>query len=158
MPGWTQLVPIAVYRQQRGPCEIGMYRFAWPRRAQAWAYQSQSRLLCMRARCQVEGWDSLLTQCCSCAEANIGKFTARNLANTLWGLAKISHSPGAQVLLALREESIKKIADFNAQNIANTLWAFASLGKAFRQAPVLYPKVPSCASLHSTLTTVVQSV
>ena len=57
------------------------------------------------------------------------KFTARNLANTLWAMAKINLDPGVEVLAALSKEAAEKMADFNAQNIANSLWAFAILGK-----------------------------
>ena len=59
----------------------------------------------------------------------MSKFTARNLANALWAMAKINLNPGEEVLSALSNEAIKKIADFNAQNIANSLWAFATLGR-----------------------------
>ncbi len=59
----------------------------------------------------------------------MSNFTARNLANTLWALAKINLDPGLELLTALAGEATEKIANFNAQNIANTLWAFASLGR-----------------------------
>ena len=55
-------------------------------------------------------------------------FTARNLANTLWALAKMGHNPGGRLLSLLEAETLKKVGGFNPQNIANTLWAFANLG------------------------------
>jgi len=65
---------------------------------------------------------------CCLAEENAAKFTARNLANALWALAKMMINPGEKFLTVLRDETLKKVAEFNAQNLANTLWAFATLG------------------------------
>ena len=62
------------------------------------------------------------------AEENLPKFTARNLANALWALAKMMIDPGEKFLNGLRDEASKKCDDFNAQNLANTLWAFGTLG------------------------------
>ena len=64
------------------------------------------------------------------AAAHVASFPARNLANSLWGLAKLSHHPGAPLLQALADEALNKLSGFNAQNLANTLWAFANLGAA----------------------------
>ena len=63
------------------------------------------------------------------AVANVEKFSARNIANTLWALAKMMHHPGGTFLNSLGAEAGKKVTDFNAQNHANTVWAFATLGK-----------------------------
>lgn len=57
------------------------------------------------------------------------KFSARNIANTLWALAKMMHNPGEVFLNSLGAEAGKKVTDFNAQNHANTVWAFATLGR-----------------------------
>ena len=57
------------------------------------------------------------------------KFSARNIANTLWALAKMMHDPGDAFLNSLGAEAGKKVTDFNAQNHANTVWAFATLGE-----------------------------
>ena len=64
----------------------------------------------------------------TCAGDTVESFTARNLANTLWALAKMGHNPGDRLLGLLQAETLKKVAGFNPQNIANTLWAFANLG------------------------------
>ncbi|DBA96718.1 TPA: hypothetical protein ACH3X1_015560 [Trebouxia sp. C0004] len=56
------------------------------------------------------------------------RFSARNIANTLWALAKMMHNPGDAFLNSLGVEAGKKVTDFNAQNHANTVWAFATLG------------------------------
>lgn len=55
-------------------------------------------------------------------------FTARNIANTLWALAKMMHNPGDKFLNTMGAEAAAKVQDFNAQNHANTVWAFATLG------------------------------
>ena len=67
--------------------------------------------------------------CLCAAVANTHNFTARNIANTLWALAKMMHNPGAQFLNTMGAEVAAKIRDFNAQNHANTVWAFATLGR-----------------------------
>ncbi|KAL4443822.1 hypothetical protein ABPG75_011559 [Micractinium tetrahymenae] len=56
------------------------------------------------------------------------EFTARNLSNTLWSLAKANHHPGDEFLSALAGEVKAKAGEGNAQNVANMLWAFATLG------------------------------
>lgn len=63
------------------------------------------------------------------AVANIGNFTARNIANVLWAFAKMMHNPGGAFLDSLGAEASRKVLDFNAQNLANTVWAFGTLGK-----------------------------
>ena len=63
------------------------------------------------------------------AVASAEKFSARNIANTLWALAKMMHNPGDTFLNSLGAEAGKKVTDFNAQNHANTVWAFATLGR-----------------------------
>lgn len=62
------------------------------------------------------------------AVASAHAFTARNIANALWALAKMMHNPGDTFLNTMGAEVAKKVADFNAQNHANTVWAFATLG------------------------------
>ena len=82
-----------------------------------------------------------------CAVANIGNFTARNIANVLWAFAKMTHNPGAAYLDSLGVEAGRKVTDFNAQNLANTIWAFGTLGK-----PILYSHLQSnVCSWHCTL-------
>ncbi|GAB4822437.1 hypothetical protein N2152v2_009483 [Parachlorella kessleri] len=55
-------------------------------------------------------------------------FTARNISNTVWSLAKMSHHPGDDFLGAMGAEMAGKAGEGNAQNVANALWAFATLG------------------------------
>ena len=62
------------------------------------------------------------------AVASVHAFTARNIANALWALAKMMHNPGDRFLNTMGAEVAKKVVDFNAQNHANTVWAFATLG------------------------------
>lgn len=62
------------------------------------------------------------------AAAHVTTFPARNLANALWGLAKLQHNPGQALLQALTNEVLKKLDQFIPQHIANTLWAYANLG------------------------------
>ena len=59
-------------------------------------------------------WRSLL-----CAAEKRTDFTARNLANFLWGLAKIEHHPGEQMLTDLATEIARKIDGANAQNLVS---------------------------------------
>jgi hypothetical protein len=63
------------------------------------------------------------------AVAKVDQFKGRNIANTLWAMAKMGHNPGQEFFQAMVKQSIKRIKDFNAQNLANTLWAFASIGE-----------------------------
>jgi len=65
------------------------------------------------------------------------KFSARNIANTLWALAKMMHNPGDAFLNSLGAEAGKKVTDFNAQNHSNTVWAFATLGKKLTHTALL---------------------
>lgn len=53
----------------------------------------------------------------ACAAAKRTNFTARNLANLLWGLAKVERHPGEQMLGDLAEEIGRKIDGANAQNL-----------------------------------------
>lgn len=75
--------------------------------------------------------------------ASAHAFTARNIANALWALAKMMHNPGDTFLNTMGAEAAKKVADFNAQNHANTVWAFATLGMC-----------SACFDLHETALTV----
>ena len=59
-------------------------------------------------------WQRLL-----CAAEKRTDFTARNLANFLWGLAKIEHRPGEQMLTDLATEIVRKIDGANAQNLVS---------------------------------------
>ena len=68
---------------------------------------------------------------CPCTVSNVEMFSARNIANTLWALAKMMHNPGDTFLNSLGAEAAQKVADFNPQNHANTVWAFATLGELF---------------------------
>ena len=69
-------------------------------------------------------------------------FTARNIANALWALAKMMHNPGDRFLNTMGAEVATKVADFNAQNHANTVWAFATLGMCPASIPaVVDPKL-----------------
>ena len=54
-----------------------------------------------------------------CAAEKRTDFTARNLANFLWGLAKIEHHPGEQMLTDLATEIAQKIDGANAQNLVS---------------------------------------
>lgn len=65
------------------------------------------------------------------------KFSARNIANTLWALAKMMHNPGDAFLNSLGAEAGKKVTDFNAQNHGNTVWAFATLGEKLMHTALL---------------------
>lgn len=54
----------------------------------------------------------------------------RNLANALWGMAKLNGQVEPRVLDDLGVEVAKKIKTGLPQNTANTLWAYATLGHA----------------------------
>jgi hypothetical protein len=61
----------------------------------------------------------------------MNEFTGRNIANTLWAMAKMNHHPGEEFFKAITEQAkirVRAGKDFNAQNLANTLWAYAILG------------------------------
>lgn len=51
----------------------------------------------------------------------------RNIANILWGLAKIDHFPGDSFMEALCNQIVVQAEKGVAQNTANTLWAFSVL-------------------------------
>lgn len=51
------------------------------------------------------------------AGGRLGEFTARNLANCLWALAKMGHRPGADLMDALVAEVGRKLRGCNAQNL-----------------------------------------
>jgi hypothetical protein len=51
----------------------------------------------------------------------------RNIANILWGVAKMSYLPSNDVMEALCSEIPSKVQDGVAQNVSNTLWALAAL-------------------------------
>ncbi|PSC74935.1 RAP domain [Micractinium conductrix] len=80
------------------------------------------------------------------------EFTARNLANTLWSLAKANHHPGVEFLTAMVGEVRQKIDGGTAQNVANCLWAFATLGfhpgdeVMAALAAAIKQKLPECTS------------
>ena len=54
---------------------------------------------------------------CALAEPRLGQFTARNLANSLWALAKMGHHPGLEFMAALVAQVGLKLPDCNAQNL-----------------------------------------
>ncbi|CAL8462328.1 g1861 [Coccomyxa elongata] len=57
----------------------------------------------------------------------LSDFTARNLSNSLWALAKMGHNPGEAMLNAMAAEVAKKLGGCNAQNLANIAWSYATL-------------------------------
>ena len=54
---------------------------------------------------------------CAHAEPRLGQFTARNLANCLWALAKMGHNPGQEFMAAVVAQVGQKLPDCNAQNL-----------------------------------------
>lgn len=62
------------------------------------------------------------------AEERLCNFSARNLANAVWALAKLDHHPG-HLMTKFCKEVLGKVKDCNAQNVANTLWALGTLGE-----------------------------
>ena len=80
-------------------------------------------------------WPSLYLSVCGAGvpAARAGELSARNVANIVWALAKLSGHPGDALLGACAAQAAARVHEANAQNIANTLWALASLGAA--QAP-----------------------
>ncbi len=57
------------------------------------------------------------TAVCECAGTRLSEFTARNLSNSLWALAKMGHNPGEIMLNAMAAEVAKKLGGCNAQNL-----------------------------------------
>lgn len=55
------------------------------------------------------------------------EFGARNLANTLWSIAKLNHFPGDEFMQQLCKEVKEKVHQGNAQNVANLLWSLGVL-------------------------------
>jgi hypothetical protein len=51
----------------------------------------------------------------------------RNIANILWGVAKMSYLPSSDVMEALCSEIPLKVDNGVAQNVSNTLWALSAL-------------------------------
>ena len=66
------------------------------------------------------------------AGGRLGEFTARNLANCLWALAKMGHHPGADFLAALSAEVAKKLPGCNAQNLVPRPGSSVQMGKQER--------------------------
>ena len=91
-------------------------------------------------------WGEWRGACAAVAKAQA--FTARNIANALWALAKMMHNPGERFLNTMGAEVAKKVMDFNAQNHANTVWAFATLG----MCPAITPAVVDPAAPQYFLT------
>ncbi len=63
---------------------------------------------------------------CVCAVERMGSFTARNLANALWGLARLEHAPNTLLAAACQQVTLR-VGQANPQNVSNTLWALGSL-------------------------------
>ncbi|CAO5677712.1 MAG: hypothetical protein NEHIOOID_00855 [Holosporales bacterium] len=61
--------------------------------------------------------------------APVQQFNPQDIANSLWGFAKLGKKAPDALLQSITDENI---GGFNAQNIANSLWALATLGQ---QAP-----------------------
>ena len=55
-------------------------------------------------------------------------FTSRELANTLWALARMGHNPGETFMSAFLYRAEEELPSFNSQDLANTLWALARMG------------------------------
>ncbi|KAL4515162.1 hypothetical protein Ndes2526A_g09534 [Nannochloris sp. 'desiccata'] len=56
-----------------------------------------------------------------------GEQNIRNIANILWGVAKMSYLPSSDVMEALCSEIPLKVDNGVAQNVSNTLWALSAL-------------------------------
>ncbi len=54
------------------------------------------------------------------AGTRLTDFTARNLSNSLWALAKMGHNPGEAMLNAMAAEVAKKLDGCNAQNLVGS--------------------------------------
>ena len=53
----------------------------------------------------------------------------QNVANTIWGLAKLGWQPGEGAMRGAREAAAVRVApSMNAQEVANTIWGLATLG------------------------------
>lgn len=57
----------------------------------------------------------------------------RNIANILWGLAKMNYLPSKDFMEALCEQLPNKLDQAVAQNVSNTLWALSAL--SYKPAP-----------------------
>lgn len=63
------------------------------------------------------------------AASRLGSFKPSELAQSLWGLATLSHDPGREWRLAFLEASdVVGLTSFAPTEMASSLWAFASLG------------------------------
>lgn len=52
----------------------------------------------------------------------------RNIANIIWGLAKMNYLPNEEIMMTLCAQLPAKLPQAVAQNVANTLWALSALG------------------------------
>ncbi len=70
--------------------------------------------------------DVLKAQCTGAAQKVLDS-NARNIANTIWAMAKTG-TPLPETLEALLMAAAQKVQEFNALELATTLWAMAATG------------------------------
>ena len=63
-----------------------------------------------------------------CAEGQLVAFSAQELSNLLWGLARAGEYPGTAFLDAAALELQHRAGELSPRNVASLLWSFASLG------------------------------
>eukprot|EP00961_Rhodomonas_salina_P117791 1585282-Rhodomonas_salina.1 len=80
----------------------------------------------MRLRMQEPLWEALGRQAVASAE----NFSSKNVANTVWSLAKERRQCKMQRELVdvLSKWAVRTAADFNPQDVANLMWALATMG------------------------------
>ena len=59
----------------------------------------------------------------------MSKFSAQDLTNTAWVLARVNQSD-ARLFMVLATEVEQRHSELKAQNLANTAWAFATVARS----------------------------
>ncbi|KAJ1490281.1 hypothetical protein T484DRAFT_1777512 [Baffinella frigidus] len=72
--------------------------------------------------------DKLALEMMARAAATAGDFEAQDVSNFVWGLAKMSLTPGRSPLEAMQERATATAGDFPPQAVTNLVWGLAKMG------------------------------
>lgn len=74
---------------------------------------------------------------CQSAEADLGRFEARNLATIAWSCAMLGHAGAANFVHELANEAAGRLVEFAPADLAQMLWACGWMGV---EAPLLFTR------------------
>ena len=72
--------------------------------------------------------DSRVATLLALADAQVCEMRPRNLANTVWAVARLGLTPGSTFLDSWCAATELQLGSFEAQHVANSLWALAAMG------------------------------